>query len=278
MQENKEVIKMEKIKMPFNESEAVTINALRNGSILSYKELNHLVHEEIKKGSKNIILDNVCGQRFIGAALQGDLKIFIKGVPGNDLGIFMDGPEIFVEGNLEDQAGNTMNDGKIIVNGRSGDVTGFSARGGEFYIKGNVGYRIGIHVKEYKGHMPKIVIGGACKEYLGEYMAGGLIIVLGLEINSNGVKDLKTPLFGNCLGSGIHGGSIYIRTNKIDETLLGIGAKVMEFTDKKTIEPYIKQFCSYFQVPENIIWKMKFQKVQAASKRPYGSNYCKDLV
>lgn len=271
---------MEKMTIPFNESEATTINALKNGTILSYKELNELVLKEIKKGTKKMILNNVCGQRFIGAALQGDLKLLINGVPGNDLGIFMDGPEIYVEGNLEDQTGNTMNKGKIIVNGNSGDVTGLSARGGEIYIKGNVGYRVGIHIKEYQGQMPKIIIGGAAKEYLGEYMAGGLIVVLGLDIKQNEITDLKTPLYGNCLGSGIHGGTIYIRANKIDETLLGIGAKVVEFTeeDKKIIDPYIKEFCGYFQIPEKIIWKTKFHKIQAASKRPYGSNYCKDLV
>lgn len=280
MQENKELINMEKMLIPFKESEAVEINALKNGTILSYKDLNELIHQELKKGAKNIIINNVCGQRFIGAALQGDIKLLIKGVPGNDLGIFMDGPEIYIEGNLEDQTGNTMNKGKIVVNGNSGDVTGLSARGGEIYIKGNAGYRVGIHIKEYQGQMPKIIIGGAAKEYLGEYMAGGIIVVLGLDIQPNQIENLKTPLFGNCLGSGIHGGTIYIRSNEIDESLLGIGAKDMEFTeeDKKIIEPFIKAFCSYFQISEKFVWNTKFHKIQAASKRPYGSNYCKDLV
>ena len=101
---------------------------------LNYQQLNEQIHEAIKQGYQKIILNNVCGQRFIGASLQGDLELIINGLPGNDLGIFMDGPKILVNGNCEDQAGNTMNDGMIIVDGDAGDVIGLSARGGKIYI------------------------------------------------------------------------------------------------------------------------------------------------
>jgi glutamate synthase domain-containing protein 3 len=272
---------MNDLKIPFEAKSACVINALANsGELMTYQKLNKSIHDNIQKGFKNFILNNVCGQRFIGAALQGDYKIYIDGIPGNDLGIFMDGPEIFVNGNSEDQVGNTMNEGKIIINGSTGDVMGLSARGGEIYVKQNVGFRIGIHIKEFKGKMPRIVIGGFCKDYLGEYMAGGLLIVLGLKIEGNEIKELDTPIIGNCLASGIHGGVMYIRTDTIPEDLLGLGAKIMEFTeeDKKAIEPYIKNFCTYFNISETLIWNKPFKKVQAAGKRPFAHNYCKDLV
>lgn len=266
--------------MPFAKNNAVVIDALENGAPMPYKKLNQLIHDEINDGHKNIYLKNVCGQRFIGAALEGDIKLYIEGVPGNDLGIFMDGPEIFVNGNSEDQAGNTMNAGIIVINGSSGDVTGLSARGGEIYVKNSVGFRIGIHVKEYKGKKPILVAGGSCKDYFGEYMAGGVLITLGLNINDEKIDEIEGPVFGNCIASGIHGGVIFIRTDDIPRHMLGIGAKVVEFTenDKKKIEPLIKNFCMYFNVPEEIIWSKGFKKITAASKRPFAGAYAKDLI
>jgi glutamate synthase domain-containing protein 3 len=55
-------------------------------------------------------------------------------------------------------------------------------------------------------------------------MAGGLIIVLGLNqessINERGI------------GSGIHGGEIYIR-GKVNELCLGVGAKIKPMEKKR---------------------------------------------
>ena len=271
---------MKNLKIPFDEESATVISAIEDGTPLPYKKLNQLIHDEIDAGSKNIILNDVCGQRFIGAALKGDIKIYVNGVPGNDMGIFMDGPELYINGNAEDQAGNTMNEGKIIINGNTGDVTGLSARGGEIYVKNSVGFRVGIHIKEYKGKKPAVIVGGGCKDYFGEYMAGGILVVLGLRISDDGVEEIEEKLYGNCLGSGIHGGSIYIRTADIPEDFLGIGAKIVEFTeeDKKKISPYIKNFCEYFDIDESKIWEKPFKVLKPASKRPYGSNYCINIV
>ena len=111
-------------------------------------------------------------------------------------------------------------------------------------------------------------------------MSGGLLIVLGLEIEDSEVRETKYEVFGNCIGSGIHGGVIFIRTNEIPEHLLVIGAKVVEFTDayKQRIEPLIQNFCRYFKVPEDLIWSKPFKKITAASKRPFAAVYAKDLI
>ena len=60
-----------------------------------------------------------------------------------------------------------------IIHGGAGDIVGHSMRGGEIYIRNNVGYRCGIHMKEYLDQKPMIVVGGTAQDYLGEYMAGG---------------------------------------------------------------------------------------------------------
>jgi glutamate synthase domain-containing protein 3 len=227
------------------------------------------------------MLNNVCGQRFIGASLQGDLEIVINGLPGNDLGIFMDGPKIIVKGNCEDQAGNTMNNGTLIIHGDGGDVIGLSARGGKIYVKKDVGYRVGIHIKEYEQQYPVIVIGGIAKDFLGEYMAGGLIIVLGLRFLPDGtIIEHPHPLCGYELGTGIHRGKILLRTEEDLSSKLGVGAKNFEINEneEKEVNNYIQEFCEIFRIPIDIIYNKPFKVIKPISKRPFGGNYCGQLV
>lgn len=261
--------------------ESIQINAAPFGDPLDYKELNNRIYEAIHTKYRNIVLNNVCGQRFIGAALQGDIEIIINGIPGNDLGIFMDGPKIKVNGNCEDQSGNTMNRGTIIIDGDGGDVLGLSSRGGKIYIKGDVGYRVGIHMKEYENQFPVIVIGGTTQDFLGEYMAGGKIIVLGLKILQDGsIIENPHSICGTELGTGIHRGSIYLRTDENLEDRLGIGAKLSELSEEeyKEITQYIAEFCKIFNIPLDIVLNKCFKVIKPISKRPFGGNYCKHLV
>ena len=66
---------------------------------LSYKILNEKIRTAIRSGEKELILENVNGQRYIGDNLDDKVTIHIDGVPGNDLAFSMDGPNIFVKGN-----------------------------------------------------------------------------------------------------------------------------------------------------------------------------------
>jgi glutamate synthase domain-containing protein 3 len=257
------------------------INAALDGKPMNYKVLNEKIHQAIDKGAEKIVLYNVCGQRFTGASLQGKLVIEINGVPGNDLGIFMDGPKIVVNGNCEDQSANTMNDGALIINGNAGDVLGLSARGGKIYVRNDVGYRVGIHIKEYENKRPTIIIGGTAKAFLGEYMAGGIIIILGLEILPDGtIQENEQPICGNELGTGIHRGKILLRTTEDLTKKLGIGAKIyqMEERDMKEIESDLLEFCRLFNIPRKVIDRKPFKVVKPISRRPFGGNYCGQLI
>ncbi|TXT66382.1 MAG: hypothetical protein BAJALOKI3v1_30040 [Promethearchaeota archaeon] len=273
--------KNQKLEYEMKKKGSIQIDAAPNGRPLNYKDLNEKIHGALRNGYSKVVLNDVCGQRFIGASLQGDLKLEINGLPGNDLGIFMDGPRIVVNGNCEDQAGNTMNDGTLIIHGDGGDVIGLSARGGKIYIKEDVGYRVGIHIKEYKQKFPVVLIGGTAKDFLGEYMAGGLIIVLGLDIRDDGtVVESEYPICGGELGTGIHRGKIVLRTDEDLETRLGVGAKVYELKKEteRTITPFIKEFCEIFSIPYEMIGHKPFQVIKPISKRPFGGNYCGNLI
>ncbi len=157
----------------------VTINI--DAKNLSTPELNVRLREAISNGTEKIIIHNVCGQRYIGTDLPKEIDIEVFGIPGNDLGAFLNGPRIEVHGNAQDGVGNTMDNGRIVVHGHAGDIVGLSARGGKIFIRDYVGYRAGIHMKEFEDKKPALVIGGSAQDFLGEYMAGGAIVLLGLD-------------------------------------------------------------------------------------------------
>ncbi len=169
-----------------------------------YRELNERIHQSIDAGDADIVLDNVNGQRYIGTGLGAGISIAVNGVPGNDLGAFMDGARVEVDSNVQDATANTMNRGEIIVHGSAGDIAGHSMRGGKVLVRGNVGYRVGLHMKSYQESCPVFIAGGTAGDFLGEYMAGGILIVLGLGRYEN------EPIVGNYCATGMQGGTIYL--------------------------------------------------------------------
>ncbi|KXS43489.1 MAG: glutamate synthase (NADPH) GltB3 subunit [Methanolobus sp. T82-4] len=231
-----------------------------------YTPLNKQIRAAIASGVKEIVLNNVLGQRFIGNGLRGDAKITINGVPGGDLGMFMSGPECEVFGDAEHAPGNTMDKGSLVIHGSAGDAVAHSMRGGKVFVEGNIGYRGGIHMKEYEGKRPILVVGGTSHAFLGEYMAGGLILVLGIGH--------EPPVQDRGIGSGIHGGEIVIRGD-VSDRLLGVGAKKVEFTgeDLQRLTPVIKEFCGRFDIDPSPFLDTNYSRIIPASSRPFAGKY-----
>ncbi|RUM33746.1 MAG: hypothetical protein DSY33_03715 [Archaeoglobus sp.] len=242
---------------------------------LTHKELNDLLRVCVEKGAEKIIIKNVCGQRYIGTRLHfpgKKVEIDVFGIPGNDLGMFMNGHRIVVHGNAQDGVGNTMNDGEIVVKGRAGDVVAMSMRGGRIFIRDDVGYRTAIHMKEYRERVPVLVVGGSSQDFLGEYMAGGSVLLLGLTLKNQKHK-------ANYVGTGMHGGTIYIR-GKIEQYQLGkeVGVVEMEEEDYRKVESLVKDYLRYFKdsiknFELDEIMGERFIKLVPVSKRPYGRIY-----
>ncbi len=233
-----------------------------------YRELNASLREAVSNGARKIELHDVYGQRYIGTDLDKPVKIEIFGTPGNDLGAFMHGPRIIVHGNAQDGCGNTMNEGEIVVHGHAGDILGLSARGGKIFVRDDVGYRAGIHMKEYGERKPVLVIGGTAQDFLGEYMAGGILILLGLNLNEG--EHHKA----NFIGTGMHGGIIYLRGNA-DSYQLGkeVGVAELEENDYQTLQKFIGEFATHFGGDAKKILEHKFIKLFPRWLRPYGRLY-----
>jgi glutamate synthase domain-containing protein 3 len=234
-------------------------------------ELNAKIREAAASGAKKIILQNVCGQRYIGTRIYpyGPVEIEVYGTPGNDLGAFIDGHSIVVHGNAQDGTGNTMNSGEIIVNGRAGDILGMSMRGGEIFVRDSVGYRVGIHMKEYGSKRPVLVIGGTAQDFLGEYTAGGIIILLGLQLDGK-VREHRM----NFIGTGMHGGTIYIR-GELQKHQLGKQVQIedLDYQDQQILDEYISKYAEHFNIPKKQLADRNFTKIQPTTKRPYGHLY-----
>lgn len=230
----------------------------------SFKELNARINSA---KDKEIILEGCMGQRYIGCGLS-DKKIVIRGVAGNALGAYLSGGEIFVCGNAQDAVGDTMNDGLIVVHGNAGDATGYSMRGGRIFVKGNIGYRAGIHMKEYGEQIPALVAGGRAGSFLGEYQAGGVIVILGM--NDDGL-----PIINNFCGTGMHGGAIYLRCGKIPKKLPEqVQAKKIKGGDDELLKSVVADFCKYFnEFDEEEILNSDFFVLTPNTSNPYKQMY-----
>ena len=229
---------------------------------MDFTDLNELLRET--EGDAEIL--GCLGQRFIGAGM-GKRKLAIRGIPGNALGAYLNGAEIEVFGNAQDAVGDTMNAGTILIHGSIGDTAGYAMRGGKIFVRGSAGYRAGIHMKEYKEHIPVIVIGGRTGSFLGEYQAGGLIIVLGLHEDGR-------PIVSNYPCTGMHGGKLFLRSRCEDVRFpKQVTARPAEAEDLKEIEGYLGEYCTAFGLDKDEVLSAPFTVVTPDSANPYRQMY-----
>lgn len=231
---------------------------------IGYQKLN----EMIRNSNEDVVVERCYGERFIASGASNK-TITINGTPGNALGAYLDGANIIVNGNAQDAVGDTMNDGAIIINGNAGDALGYAMRGGKILVKGNSGYRTGIHMKQYKDKIPTIMVGGSCGSFLAEYLAGGLIIVLGLDTDDEPV--------GNFTATGMHGGEIWIRTNVEPKHLSPhVNIRKAEKEDLEKITPSLQEFSDKFSVPMAKILEKSFYLLTPNAKNPYKQLYTRN--
>jgi glutamate synthase domain-containing protein 3 len=246
------------------EAAAVQVDARGKG----YRELNKEIRH-ILRDHGAVHLKGVMGQRYIATGLTAQRGITIEGTPGNNLASFMDGPHITVKGNVQDGTANTMSSGRVVVHGCAGDILAYALRGGEVYVRGNSGCRTAIHMKQGGENNPVVVIGGGAGSFLGEYMAGGVIILLGLGKSAAGVV-------GKHCAVGMHGGVIYVRGETPPANLSGsVQAEKAGRGDYKIIDRYVNRFARYFHLSPEELVQGPYMRISAKSGRPYGNLYSK---
>ena len=227
-----------------------------------YQELN----EQIREAGNSCTITNCCGQRFLAAGMSNK-EITIEGIPGNALGAYLNGAKITVYANAQDAVGDTMNAGRIVIHGSIGDAAGYAMRGGEIYIQGNAGYRAGIHMKEYGEKVPVLVIGGCAGSFLGEYQAGGVIMVLGLNRGNKRIVH-------NFPCTGMHGGELILRGDCTDITFPSqVSTRTATDEDFILIRKYVTEYCALFGTDIEEVISSPFTVVTPDSANPYKQMY-----
>jgi glutamate synthase domain-containing protein 1/glutamate synthase domain-containing protein 3 len=212
-------------------------------------------------GWNHVIVFAAHGQRFIGCGIgprSKGFRIDVYGSPGDYLASGLDGAEMRVHANGQDQLGQILADGKLVVYGDVGQTFMYGGKGGEAYVMGNAAGRPLINAVG----RPKVVINGTCLDYLAEsFMAGnplyggGFAIVNGVAFDGSGsLEELPEPYPGGNLFSLASGGAIYVRDPRrlVGEDQLN-GGRISKLTpaDWELILPYLQENEKLFGISVN---------------------------
>ena len=123
-------------------------------------------------------------------------------------------------------------------------------------------------MKEYNEKKPVVVVGGTAQDFFCEYMAGGVAILLGLTLKPG------KPHLGRFIGTGMHGGRIFIRGD-IAPNQLGkeVGERPLTDEDRALLEKYVNEYVKLFGGDAGRILKSNIRKYVPVSLRPYGNLY-----
>ncbi len=212
---------------------------------------SRMINKAYRLGWKQYICFGYKGQRFTGCGFgpdSDDVRFDVYDSSGDYMASGIDGMEIHVHGNAQDQLGQIMKRGKFVVHGDVGQTFMYGAKGGDVYILGNAAGRPLINATGG----PRVIINGTCLDYLAEsFMAGdplnggGFVIVNGIEFDNNGNKvDLDISYPGSNLFSLASGGAIYLRdpdSKIVDDHLNGGMFAELSEADWKLILPYLEE-------------------------------------
>lgn len=211
-----------------------------------------MIVKAYKLGWKRFIVYKYRGQRFTGCGFgpsTKNVRIDVYGASGDYLASGIDGMEIQVHGNAQDQLCQIMKEGKLVVYGDVGQTFMYGAKGGSAYIMGNAAGRPLINAVG----RPRVIINGTALDYLAEsFMAGdplnggGFVILNGIGFNDDdgSISEYDTPYPGSNIFSLASGGAIYVRDphNKlVDEQLNGGEFADITDADWNLIEPYLEE-------------------------------------
>jgi glutamate synthase domain-containing protein 1/glutamate synthase domain-containing protein 3 len=254
-----------------------------------------LIVKAVKLGWRRIILFQCRGQRFTGCgcgpATKG-VRVDVYGASGDYLASGIDGMEIYVHGNAQDQLCQIMKEGKLVVFGDVGQTFMYGAKGGAAYIMGNAAGRPLINAVG----KPRVVINGTALDYLAEsFMAGdplnggGFVVLNGIGFNDDdgSIRELESPYPGSNIFSLASGGAIYVRDPNrklVDEQLNGGEFARIADADWQLIQPYLEENERLFGItvdrlltvsgqqraPEDVYRKILPKKSAAPAKAEHG--------
>jgi len=202
-------------------------------------------------GWRHLIAYRWRGGRFAACGLgpaSAGTRLDLYGDVGDYAASGLDGAEVHLHGDGQDQVGQILKSGMLVIHGDVGQTFLYGAKGGEVYVRGSAAGRPLINATG----RPRAVINGTCLDYLAEsFMAGdplrggGFAIVNGVTTGDDGrLQPLDSPYPGGNLFSLASGGTVYLRDPKclVSEAQLNGGVFAeLSGEDWALLEPYLLQ-------------------------------------
>ncbi|MFP4572136.1 MAG: FAD-dependent oxidoreductase [Desulfobacterales bacterium] len=191
------------------------ISGREDGIRLESRVLEERLQEAVAKGHRRIEVE-ASGQHGIGGRLwragKEPLHIRVTGHSGQRLGAMgFYGTRIENFGPASDDAGWLNAGAEIIVHGNAANGAANAMAQGRIYIAGSIGARGMTMTKQNpRFDPPELWVLGSAGDYFGEFMAGGIAVICGINAQSPenvlGYRPLVGMVGGRVFFRGPHGG------------------------------------------------------------------------
>ena len=200
------------------------ISGKENGTRIDSRVLEEKVQNAVVHGHRYIEI-KAYGQHGIGGRLwkagNDTVHIRVVGHPGQRLGS-MGFSNTFIEvmGPGSDDVGWLNGGAKIVIHGHAGNGTANAMAQGKVYIAGNIGAR-GMTMTKANPRFapPELWVLGSVGDYFGEFMAGGIAVVCGIDAqtpdNVLGYRPFVGMVGGKVYFHGPHGGYSQVDTKAV---------------------------------------------------------------
>ncbi|RJP94149.1 MAG: 4Fe-4S dicluster domain-containing protein [Desulfobacteraceae bacterium] len=197
------------------EREFYKISGRENGQRLSSRILEEKIQQAVAAGHRALLIE-ACGQHGIGGRLwkAGAEPVYVK-IEGNtgqrtgSLGY----PNTLIEimGPASDDAGWLNAGAHIVVHGHAGNGLANAMAQGKIFVGGNTGARAMTMTKRNPRFAhPEVWVLGSVGDYFGEFMAGGIAVICGVDgqdpENVLGYRPLVGMVGGQVFFRGPHKG------------------------------------------------------------------------
>ncbi len=198
------------VEISMTRSSFYKISGKKQGQRIESRILEERMQEALEKGIRKIEIE-AFGQHGIGGRLwktnNEPVHVVIKGPLGQRTGSF-GFPNTFIEvmGPASDDVGWLNAGAEIVIHGNAGNGVANAMAQGKVYIAGNIGAR-GMTMTKSNPRFdpPEVWVLGSAGDFFGEFMAGGISVVCGI--------DSQTPenIIGHRPFVGMVGGKTFFR-------------------------------------------------------------------
>ena len=251
-----------------NTTESIILSGRIDDERLESRVLEEKIQEAVRDGYRVIEVE-AFGQHGIGGRLwraaKDPVHVKVTGHSGQRLGS-MGFPGTTIEnfGPASDDAGWLNAGARIVIHGNAANGTANAMSQGTIFVGGSLGSRGMTMTKQNpRFDPPQLWVLGSVGDYFGEFMAGGIAVICGVESqtpeNILGYRPFVGMVAGTAFFNGPHGG--YSKTD----------SKIVSLTDddwqwlRSGLDRFLSAVGRKKDVPERLFERERWQKLTARS-------------